>query len=504
MAGGSSEPATASNSCGDGVCEEWVRRYHNPMGSSQAFALAADANGVYVTGSSPDALGDYDDYVTVKYGHNGNELWVRRYDGPAGKWDGARAIALDDAGNVYVTGMSVGSGTDTDIATIKYDSEGNEIWVVRYDGPASQPDDATLVAVDGGGNVYVGGVAANDFVTIKYDSVGNETWATTYDGGSFDNLCCVAVDSIGNVYISGGASGNPETMDYVTLKYDADGNQLWLAQYDGPASDEDQPTSLAVDEAGNVYVTGHSRGVGTGRDYTTIKYDSAGSQLWVTRYEPGETAYALALDSGGNSYVTGGGIGLDGVGNPVGGSDFHTVKYDPNGNQLWATHYNAPPGNAQQNDTALSVAVDAAGSVYVTGPSDGQGTDRDFATVKYNSDGSEAWVVRYDNGNPPHISRYDSPIALALNDAGTVYVTGRSISPTVGHSDYTTIKYSQPPPSPPPGPPAVGGIVELRTDPDAQSEQSASRAPLSLPASVALGLLVIGAGALYVMRMRRG
>jgi len=53
------------------------------------------------------------------------------------------------------------------------------------------------------------------------------------------------------------------------------------------------------------------------------------------------------------------------------------------------------------------------------------------------------------------------------------------------------------------GPPAVGGIVELRDDPNAQRDQPASGSSLPLPASVAVGLLVMGAGGLYVVRMRR-
>jgi len=54
------------------------------------------------------------------------------------------------------------------------------------------------------------------------------------------------------------------------------------------------------------------------------------------------------------------------------------------------------------------------------------------------------------------------------------------------------------------GTPAVGGIVELRTSPDAQRDQPAPGSSLPLPASVAVGLLVMGAGGLYVVRMRRG
>ena len=76
--------------------------------------------------------------------------WEARYDN-----GGASTLAVDSLGNVYVTGYSTGSGTGYDYATIKYDSDGNEQWVARYDGPANENDKAFALAVDGLGNVYV-------------------------------------------------------------------------------------------------------------------------------------------------------------------------------------------------------------------------------------------------------------------------------------------------------------------------------------------------------------
>ncbi len=115
------------------------------------------------------------DYATIKYDTGGNQLWVARYNGP-GNWDdAATAIAVDDSCNVYVTGESYSSSSSTsgDYATIKYDTNGNELWVRGYNGPGNEFEFAAAIAVDNSGNVYVTGVSAGsstggDYATIKY------------------------------------------------------------------------------------------------------------------------------------------------------------------------------------------------------------------------------------------------------------------------------------------------------------------------------------------------
>src|SRR5438034_19207 len=85
----------------------------------------------------------------------GQEAWVARYNGPANGFDGGYAIALDGSGNVYVTGESGGLVTGADYVTIKYDSAGQEQWVARYNGHGAYGDSATAIAVDEAGIVYV-------------------------------------------------------------------------------------------------------------------------------------------------------------------------------------------------------------------------------------------------------------------------------------------------------------------------------------------------------------
>jgi len=429
------------------VQEEWVARYNGPgNGGDGAGALAVDVSGnVYVTGSSWGSRTDWD-YATIKYDADGNQLWVARYNGPGNGEDHAGALAVDVSGNVYVTGWSVGSGTSRDYATIKYDPDGNELWVARFNGSADLEDRARALALDDSGNVYVTGSCKTgpgsrdyDYATIKYDSSGNELWVARYNGpgNADDGGQALALDAEGNVYVTGFSEGSGTSYDYATVKYDPDGNELWVARYNSPANYRDEATALAVDESGNVHVGGLISGSPTSPynfDYLTIKYDSTGSQLWVARYAgPGgdlDLLTAVGLDASANVYVTG---WSEGCGTS---SDYATIKYDPNGNQLWVARYNGP-GNG--HDGAYALAADAEGNVYVTGHSWDPLTLYDYTTIKYDSHGDSVWVVRYNGpGNG-----WDMANALAVDTEGNVYVTGGSEgSGTSG--DYATIKYSHP------------------------------------------------------------
>ena len=313
--------------------------------------------------------------------------WVRRYNGPADTTDVGRAIVVDGSGNVYVTGGSYGSGTGWDYATIKYDSSGNQVWVQRYDGPGSYIDEAFAIVLDDPGNVYVTGTSysnltGSDYATIKYDSSGNQLWVQRYSGPGIreDAAKAIALDNSGNVYVTGYSVRNvlPYDEDYITIKYDSSGSQVWVQKYGGPGIYIDEALAIAADGSGNVYVTGVSYGSGTEFDYATIKYDSSGSQVWVQRYNSPasdtDAASAIALDGSGNVYVTG---ASSGSGTDV---DYATIKYDSAGNQVWVQRYSGPENVV---DYLPDLAVDGSGNVYVTGETYGSGTNWDYVTIKY-------------------------------------------------------------------------------------------------------------------------
>ncbi|WP_166437181.1 SBBP repeat-containing protein [Niastella caeni] len=357
-------------------------------------------------------------------------------------------IATDNKGNVYVAGLLAGAGTGSDFATVKYNANGVMQWLSVYNGPGNSDDQALSLAVDKDGNVFVTGESQGsgtgyDFATIRYNANGVQLWVARYNGPGNGNDGIsnfvrpsvpqrLAVDGFGNVYVTGPSTGAGTGYDYATIKYNSNGAQQWVARYNGAANSTDAANALAVDKYGNVYVTGFSEGIGTGNDYATIRYNANGTQQWVTRYNGPvndlDEARSIAVDVNGNVYVTGRsarGYYEDGdIIRPV--SNYHTVKYNTAGVQQWEALYDVLP---ESHPKAL--ALDALGNVYVTGQSGGNTDEEDYATVKYNTNGDEQWAARYTSTDFDHRA-FD----LALDGSGNVYVTGQS------DENYVTVKYN--------------------------------------------------------------
>lgn len=428
------------------VTERWIAVYDGPSGSIDSVRnfVVDNSGNVYVTGSSTSS--NLLDYTTLKYSSSGVLLWEARYDGPAHYRDDAKWMTVDNSGNVFVTGSSragVQAGTE-DFATVKYDANGVRQWAVRYDGPANSVDVAAKVAVDNDGNVYVTGYSYGneiDYATIKYNSDGVQQWVARYNGpgNSQDAPNALAVDNSGNVFVTGWSRSTSlyGSEDYLTIKYNSSGVEQWVIRHDGSSNLIDQAASIALDNAGNVYVTGYCLSTSTQSDYVTIKYNSSGVQQWLATYNNGsfngsDVARMVIIDNSGNVYVT----GTSGTEYPYGYPNYVTIKYNSSGVQQWVSSYNGP-GNAE--DVPYSIALDYLGNVYVTGKATLPGFVFDFATVKYNSNGAQQWEKRFNGAGNLH----DGATWVTVDDSGYVYVAGNSMYHTNYASDYVLIKYSQ-------------------------------------------------------------
>jgi uncharacterized delta-60 repeat protein len=382
------------------IAKKWVKRYdatgYREDPNDYANAVVVDGSGnIYVTGVSAGS-NTGQDFATIKYSGVGKQLWVKRYNGPGNGSDAANAIAVDSSGNIYVTGASAGKSTGQDYATVKYSSAGKQLWVKRYTAPGNGDDCADAIAMDRSGNIYVTGYSKGsgtdeDYATVKYSSAGKELWVKRYNGpGNGEDFAnAIAVDGSENICVTGRSARSGADDDFATIKYSSAGKELWLKRYNGPKNGNDHPLAIAVDGSGNIYVTGYSWAgeiweSGTGNDYATIKYSSAGKQLWVKRYDgPGnreDYARAIAVDGSGNIYVTGSSTGSDFESDI---SDYVTIKYSGAGVQLWLDRYDGPGGWGENDDGANAIAVDKSGNVYVTGYSTGSDTGYDYATIKY-------------------------------------------------------------------------------------------------------------------------
>lgn len=428
------------------VTQQWLNRYNGTAnGTDQAVSLAIyGSDNIYVTGISTGMVTG-SDVVTIKYDPlTGDTIWTSRYAGLS--TDQVNAITCD-ANAVYVTGRTFNINMNT--LTIKLDAvTGSTIWVRTYNAPGNGGDNGYAIEVDPSGNVFAAGVGIvageQKVVILKYDSAGNLAagWPFIYTGPLStvnDEARAIKVDVSGNVYVTGRANISG-LADYLTLKVNSAGVLQWTKRYNGPFNSEDYCVALVLDNTqSNVYAGGTSFRGGV-QNYFIIKYNaSTGDSVRAASYDgPSfniDILSAMAIDYANNVYVTG--YSFDAASS----FDYATLKFNSSLVQQWATRYN---GTGNGVEAASSIAVDIYGNVYVSGRSLGSGTNDDYATVMYNSAGTEKWVARY---NGP-AGGSDASNFVAVDNSGNVYVTGRSAGIGTGANDYATLKYRQIPNAP--------------------------------------------------------
>jgi len=434
----------------------WVSHYVGPAADEDvptAIVVGDDAH-TTVAGTSIGLGADFD-YVVVQYDFGGAALWTSRYDGGLGD-DAANDVEVGADLSVVVTGASLGADS-TDYATVKYDPSGGEVWTARYAGPGGM-DEAVAVEIDDDGNIYVTGPSQGasgsiEIATVKYDEAGTELWSKRFTAGVGSihavrdlvlapNGDAIVVASTGDESDETGAS-----YDYLILRYAPDSTLLWSTTYDGPDGIYDEAQAGAIDASGNIYVTGVSDANASGLDYATIKLTSAGALDWAVRHDGpagvDDVAYSIAVD-GSNVVVTGSSV--DGSTD----SDFATICYDTAGAVVWTATYDGP---SSKEDVAYDVSLGENGIAYVTGSSwagDGE-VSTGIATVRYSATGSVDWVERYDVDD----STVVEPSAIAVDLFGNAFVAGTAHDVDEG-LDFLTLAYIEDAAGAPGGPDEVG------------------------------------------------
>ncbi|GHC60837.1 hypothetical protein GCM10008083_27340 [Ulvibacter litoralis] len=307
------------------------------------------------------------------------------------------------------------------------DVANESIWAVGYDFHTNNHGGMNIPnasITDANGNTYITGGSSNEtiaegnFITIKVNSQGDIVWETRQPGTTYavEFGLDIVQDHEGNP-ISTGVFWNGNDMDIQTIKYDAStGDILWENTYDGGTLSLDVPTTITTDVNGNTYVAGitYDENLVT---YLTIKYDANGNLLWAVKDDNTVTQSwneptAIAVDETGSVIVTG--YGND-ANYHVG---YYTLKYSSSGEKQWGQLYNYVNNSNENTDSlARDVAVDTFGNIYITGTFDTFWEN--MGTIKYNANGSQEWLKDY-KYNTDFTNGYNIEV---VNDT-TIYVGG--------------------------------------------------------------------------------
>lgn len=418
-----------------------------------------------------------------------NWLWAKSVGGSSD--DQAISISTDSFGNEYVVGyfesptLNFGSVTLTnsntngsrDIFIVKYDANGTVIWAKSAVG--SSNDEAKFIANDSNGNSYVTGYFNSSTITFgsivltssgsydmfvaKYDNLGNVIWAKRAGGNASDFAESVATDASGNVYVAGKFASltmvfNSTTLtnvgsdDTFLVKYDTTGNVLWAKSAGGNSSDN--IWSMTCGPSGDVYAVGGFGSTTIAFDSITltkigsgamfiVKYDTNGNAVWAKSAGSASdnAAYSVSVDINGNSYVTGYfqfnsiDFGSTTLTN-AGDYDVFIAKYDVSGNVLWAKGFGGSSGE-------LSFSVKAEVSGVIVAGSFGSSAITIGSTTLTNPGSYSVFIAKYDDsGNVLWAKSVGGPnnvegLSIATDAFDNIYLVGDFNSPTIAFGSST-------------------------------------------------------------------
>jgi hypothetical protein len=284
---------------------------YNFIGEADEFwDIFVDASGnAYVTGEANDAVDRY--ALTIKYSPSGAPQWVQRYGSILNKYMGMK-VNVNASGEVFVTGVFLNNTTQNiDIFVIKYGADGTLISEFETNIEGYRECIPSFALLDDNDNLFIGGTLntiAPDFVgfVIKVTD-GNLIWTKTFPSpNDYVLIYDGALDAEGNVII-GGIYKDVNTDAYYA-KISPTGGLIYEKFYNGPGDENDGFSKLTI-KGEYTYLCGASFGIGTFADYVILKVNAAGEQMWEAHYNgfvSGEDiAYDIVLDNEDNVIVTG-------------------------------------------------------------------------------------------------------------------------------------------------------------------------------------------------------
>jgi len=314
-------------------------------------------------------------------------------------------------------------------------------WIRYYPNTSSTDTTAggTSLVLDDSNHVYVLGLAiinnVYNYVLIKYNINGDLIWIRYYNGYNSGGRIphSISIDKFSNVFITGYDYVNGNYFDYCTIKYSSSGVQQWVQWYDGPVHGIDQANFVNTDAVGNIYVSGFSTVSGNNSFvYTTIKYLQDGSLRWTNSYGIGSlntNINSMKTDNNCSVYITG-----------INNNFATTIKYDSAGNQIWVNQY---PNSSNMSASAKCIVLDETNNVYISGLCHirGSSIQSDCFTIKYSSTGIQQWVKIFNPDSLNGSSMYKGN-SISLDNSGNIIISGVYNTDQFSSTKFFIIKYS--------------------------------------------------------------
>jgi uncharacterized delta-60 repeat protein len=433
--------------------QEWIHTINGQSDSDdRGYGIVVDAAGnVYTAGYLTNNNTGIDILVT-KHSNSGILLWQYSFNGTGNSTDKPYGIVVDNSSNVYITGYTTRTGGNIDYVTLKLNSSGTLKWSKTYNGGANQEDKAWGIVVDASENCFITGTSKSsssgkDCVTLKYNKDGVQIWAKTFDAVMHkdDEATCIAMDSNGDIYVGGYGVFSSGNTDYLLLKYNISGTLKWSKNYNGPAEENDRAWGIVVDASDNVYITGESAGTNSKNDIATLKYNSSGTLLWTSRFNGSEghddKAYGIVVDeSSGSCIITGTSETNDR------GIDIVTLKLNTSsGSTAWQKTFD---GTGHSNDIAYDIVISRSAvnrKVFITGTTR-KGTSvqsEDIVVLVYNMSGNLLRMNAY--GGEAELD--DGAFGIAVDQNDNYYLAGymgvqSGANDLASSYDMVAVKYS--------------------------------------------------------------
>lgn len=370
-----------------------------------------------------------------------NKAWHTAFGEPLASFDWT-ASTIDAAGYVYTTGNTRLSNGKIAAYTTKHDSLGNLVWDEEFQATGIDASYGVAIQLDGSGNVYVAGAAYSasslhfDFLVVKYENDGDQVWYATRNGtGNGDDYAsALIVDGAQNVYVTGPSKGVGTQMDFMTLKLYANGTAHWAKRYDYAQLDE-APVSIRFLNATTIEVSGGSASSDSTWDIAAVRYKlPTGLSGPNYRHEAFDIDFecplGLARDEQGDFYVCGS------APSDSTGYDMVFARLDTALHVVWDVTIDG----GGFDDAALNISLDDNGDVLATGyvGLDSSGQQTALSTLKLaGDDGDLLWKKTY--GSLAATGRSFTGRRVVSDEAGNVIVAGEVSEGSLSH--FLTLKY---------------------------------------------------------------